>query len=75
MLTTEITAGGALAPFKFNDHLIRVVTDKNGEPLFVGKDVCTALGYANASDAISAHCRGVAIRYPITDAPRASVMG
>ncbi len=29
------------------------------------KDVCDVLGYANASDAINQHCKGVAKRYPL----------
>ena len=33
---------------------IRVV-DEKGEPWFVGKDVATALGYANANDALLKH--------------------
>lgn len=37
----------------------------DGEPWFVGKDVAVALGYANASDAISTHCKGVAKRSPL----------
>ena len=65
MLTITTTESGAVAPFKFNDHLIRVVTDENGEPLFVGKDVCDALKYANASKAFSDHCKGVTRRYPL----------
>lgn len=56
-----------LIPFKFDGREIRVVTDENGEPLFVGKDICDALGYANATDAMRNHCRGVAKRYPIPD--------
>lgn len=58
----------ALTLFQFDGREIRVVTDENGEPLFVGKDVCDGLGYANAADAIKSHCRGVAKRYPIADA-------
>jgi prophage antirepressor-like protein len=34
-----------LLPFAFEDHLIRVLRDENGEPLFVAKDVARALGY------------------------------
>jgi prophage antirepressor-like protein len=58
----------AITPFNFDSKTIRVVTDENGEPLFVGKDVCDALGYANASDAIKQHCKGVAKRYPLQTA-------
>ena len=56
-----------LIPFSFENHSIRVLTDENGEPLFVAKDIAAALGYVNTSDAISKHCRGVAERYPIID--------
>ena len=31
------------------------IFDKNGEPWFVGRDVCNILGYANASKAIADH--------------------
>lgn len=34
---------------------IRTLTDKDGEPWFVGKDVASALGYSNSSDAILKH--------------------
>lgn len=57
-----------IIPFQFDGHSIRVVTDEHGEPLFVGKDLCEALGYANPSDAISRHCKGVAKRYPLLTA-------
>lgn len=44
-----------LTPFSFENHNIRVVTDDNGEPLFVAKDVAEALGYntSNISDRIN----------------------
>ncbi len=34
---------------------IRTLTDEQGEPWFVGKDVATALGYSNVSDALIKH--------------------
>ena len=34
---------------------MRTMTDKNGEPFFCGKDVCEALGYKRAYDAIRQH--------------------
>jgi len=37
-------------------------------PLFVGKDICEALGYKNATDAMNDHCKGVAKRYPLQTA-------
>lgn len=57
-----------LIPFNFEGRAVRVVTDESGEPLFVGKDVCEALGYANDSDALGKHCKGVAKRYPLQTA-------
>jgi prophage antirepressor-like protein len=56
-----------LIPFSFENHSIRVLTDDNGEPLFVAKDVATALGYADTTNAIKQHCRGVAEYHPIVD--------
>lgn len=38
-----------------------------GEPLFVGKDLCEALGYSNPNDEMKQHCSGVAKRYPVVD--------
>jgi len=55
----------ALIPFQFESYPIRVVTDENGEPLFVGKDICEALGYSNPSKAMGDHCKGVTKRYPL----------
>lgn len=52
-------------PFRFEKHDIRVV-HIDGEPHFAGKDVCDALGYANASKAMGDHCKGgVTKRYPL----------
>lgn len=54
-----------IIPFHFDGRSIRVVADERGEPLFVGKDICEALGYANTADAMSRHCKGVVNRYPL----------
>jgi len=54
----------ALAPYNFEGSSVRAL-EIDGEPYFVGKDVAEALGYANASDAIATHCKGVAKRYPL----------
>lgn len=54
-----------LIPFSFENHSIRVLTDDNGEPLFVAKDVATALGYADTTNAIKQHCKGVAEHHPL----------
>lgn len=59
----------SVSPFKFqNQYEIRTLTNDNGEVLFVGKDVCDALGYTNASKAIGDHCKGVTNRYPLQTA-------
>ena len=34
---------------------IRTLTGERGEPLFVGKDVATALGYSKSRNALAAH--------------------
>jgi prophage antirepressor-like protein len=56
-----------IVPFEFEGSAIRVV-DIDGAPWFVGKDVAERLGYANPTDAISKHCKGVAKRYPLLTA-------
>lgn len=54
-----------LIPFQFDGAGIRVV-EIDGEPWFVGKDVCEALGYADATNAMKQHCReGVVKRHPL----------
>jgi prophage antirepressor-like protein len=56
---------GAFAPavFDFQSHKVRFAND-SGEPWFCAADVCTVLGYRNARDAVTKHCkeRGVAKR-------------
>lgn len=54
-----------LVPFSFKGTSVRVVTDEQGEPWFVAKDVCDLLGYVNPSDAVGRHCKGVVKRYPL----------
>lgn len=44
-----------ITPFKFDTHQISVITDENGEPWFVAKEVCEALGYLNPRQAIDSH--------------------
>lgn len=56
----------SLIPFQFGNAPIRVV-EIDGEPWFVGKDVATALGYADPTTAIRSHCRGVPKLHPIAD--------
>lgn len=54
--------------FKFEESApIRTVTIAN-VTWFVGKDVCTILGYTNPTKAMSDHCKGVTKRYPLETA-------
>ena len=52
-----------------NEHFgtIRTITD-NQTVLFCGRDVATALGYANTNDALARHCKGVVKHYPLQTA-------
>ena len=55
-----------LSVFNFDSHAVRTVIDGlTGEGLFVGKDVCDALQYANHNKAMGDHCKGVTKRYPL----------
>ena len=38
--------------FNFNNATLRTLTDENGEPWFVAKDVCNILGHSNVSMAL-----------------------
>jgi len=42
-----------LTPFQFGKQQVRVTVDDQGEPWFVGADVCVALDISNVSDAMS----------------------
>lgn len=53
-----------ITPYNFEGANVRAM-EIDGEPWFVAKDATEALGYANSSDAISTHCKGVAKRYPL----------
>jgi prophage antirepressor-like protein len=55
----------AVIPFQFGEKLVRTVTDERGEPLFVGKDVCDVLGYADHTNAMKQHCKGVVKHHPL----------
>lgn len=57
----------SIQPFDFRGLTVRAFENEQGKPLFCAKDVAEALGYKNTNDAISAHCHGVANRYPIID--------
>jgi prophage antirepressor-like protein len=53
-----------IVPFKFEGEPVRVV-QIDGEPWFVGRDVALGLGYADPTNAVKQHCRGVAKLYPL----------
>ncbi|WP_292727162.1 phage antirepressor [Microbacterium sp. UBA837] len=57
----------ALDVFQYDGADVRTVVI-DGEPWFVARDVAAILGYANAADAISKHCKGVANHYPLQTA-------
>lgn len=42
----------AIVPFDFAGQQVRVVTDSDGEPWFVARDVCAVLDISNGSDAV-----------------------
>lgn len=57
----------SIALFNFENAAVRTVSI-GGEPHFVGKDVCEILKYSNPAAAMSSHCKGVAMRYPLQTA-------
>ncbi|MBN3757240.1 phage antirepressor [Paraburkholderia sp. Tr-20389] len=44
-----------IIPFNFESFAIRIQKDESGEPWFCANDVCAALAYSNARDAIAKH--------------------
>lgn len=44
-----------ITPFNFHGNQVRTLTDNQGEPWFIGKDVAEVLGYANTRDALNKH--------------------
>lgn len=55
---------GNIIPFSSSEFSVRAV-EIDGQPWFVGKDVCDALGYTNPNKAMGDHCKGVTKRYPL----------
>ena len=52
--------------FTYDNANIRTITE-DGTPLFCGKDVAAALGYANPGKAVRDHCHGGPFQTPIVD--------
>lgn len=44
-----------LITFDYNTNAVRTQVTDDGEPLFCANDVCVALGYSNARDAVARH--------------------
>jgi len=64
----EQTSMNPIIPFQSGEFSIRAV-DIDGEPWFVGKDVAQALGYADPTNAIKQHCKGVVKHHPLQTTP------
>lgn len=54
MAELSTSASAQITPFTFGTHAVRVIV-RDGSPWFVASDVCTALEYSNASDAVATH--------------------
>lgn len=54
--------------FDFRSNNVRVVLDEQGNPQFVAKDVATALGYKDQTNAIKQFCKGVVKHHPLATA-------
>lgn len=46
--------------FQFDKKTLIRTVQVDGQVMFVGVDVCKALGYKNPADAMKRHCKGVA---------------
>ena len=57
-----------VAQYDFQGNAIRIVCEQDGTPMFCGKDVASALGYKDTTNALKQHCKGVAIHHPLQTA-------
>jgi len=55
--------------FSYQDRQVRTITDDQGNPWFVAKDVCEVLGYANPRKAVADHLDDDEKRVTICDTP------
>lgn len=55
--TKAVTTIQTQMVFEFESNKIRVILNEAGEPLWVAKDVCDFLGYANHNDVVKRLCR------------------
>lgn len=65
--TQEKVTMNAIVSFSFEGMEVRTVPI-DGEPWFVGKDVAERLGYADPTNAMKQHCKGVVKRHPLSTA-------
>lgn len=54
MPNSTVVPANSQPVFNFGDNQVRLIV-RDGEPWFVAKDVCDALGYANSRDAVADH--------------------
>lgn len=66
-MSSNSSSDATLAIFDFQGAEIRTIT-QGGEPLFCAKDIATILGYADATNAVKQHCKGVAFHHPLATA-------
>lgn len=59
----------ALSVFEFGNNGVRSFLDERGEPWFVAADVCKALGYANAAQAINDNVESEDKAYTVLGVP------
>ena len=60
-----MTENNLPAVFNFQNHEVRTITDEQGNPWWVAKDVADILGYKDTVSAIKQHCRGVVKHHPL----------
>ncbi|WP_429499127.1 BRO-N domain-containing protein [Robbsia andropogonis] len=71
---TSSGENGPIVLFNFQGRDVRTVVI-DGEPHWVGKDVCDLLGYADHTNAMKLHCKGVVKRHPLSTAIRSHRCG
>ncbi|GJA63270.1 hypothetical protein KAM351_18810 [Aeromonas caviae] len=55
VLTGPQNESSSLIMKSFENYQIRIITDEHGDPWFVAKDVCEALGHTNSRKALADH--------------------
>lgn len=62
-----MNAASSIIPFENEEFGTIRTVEQDGKVMFCGKDVATALGYKDTTNALKQHCRGVANHHPIVD--------